>query len=1012
MRTWRTALLFALAGAAPLMAKTVVFWQEGFPTIASEPIPKDALNQTLGADTTYADLKSLADSLKGADLLVLPYGSAVPVEGWGSIQAYLKTGGNLLVLGGQALRVPVRSQNGVFVAGTPQDSYSRELSIQHTYEVPVSEKARFTWKSGFTFLKPVQIQAKRFFTLEDGAKGHLNGLGFLVEGGLEVAAPVVFQQQMGAGDPRSGSRIVMLDFEPTKGYWSSADGISLVQQSAAYALRGATHFQVEVLFSTVKAGETPQLTLRYRNARRERLGQSSSGEARVELLSGSQILETVNLACTGKTDLAVPMQKRLDPGFYTLRATYSEAGQPCEFYENGFWVEDAKLLATGPALGVKGDFLSLGGKPFFPYGSNHFTTEMNGWDFSSPRNAAVWERDFSEMEKAGHTFVRTGVWMPNSRFFEETSGSVNERFLRNLEAYLFSARRHHIAVNFTFFAFAPRSGNAFGDPNPYMDPGALGNQKDYVLSVVQRFKDVPWLSWDLINEPSFSNPKRLWKGNTPNGDGVERNLWHTWLKARYGALEALADAWRVTPEQLGSFDAISLPAWEDLAPERYGNTKLVRAFDYNLFAQETFARWAKTMVDAIRSTGSQQLVNVGHDEGGVTDRVLNRFFASNTGLAFTTNHTYWREDSLLWDSVAAKIPGMPCIVGETNYQPAWAPDGAWRWDEFTGFPLLERRMALGFAAGVSGSLIWDWDCEVDFGTKRSDGTNKIWVGMMREMGEFAKKAAGSAAAMIQPSVAIVLPQSHQLSIHNGDALEAQMRCVRALFHNARAEAYAVGEYQLEQLSRPKLIILPSPYALDAAAWKTLKAKAEAGATLLITGPFDLDAHFHPTDRLAELGLKGQPGFITLREQVLKLGKSELRVAYGGDKVNSLNCTELEGGANWIEQPLGKGRLLFSTLPLELNDNAQVLGEVYAHALKEAAVEPTYTTTLKDPGILICPTRFPEATLYVLTSESTAKAVNFKDVRSGKTFSGELAPGRAAMLLVGTDGVLKASYNWK
>ena len=44
-------------------------------------------------------------------------------------------------------------------------------------------------------------------------------------------------------------------------------------------------------------------------------------------------------------------------------------------------------------------------------------------------------------------------------------------------------------------------------PNPYLDPNAVRVEQAYVRSVVERFKDVPWLSWDLINEPSFSNPR-------------------------------------------------------------------------------------------------------------------------------------------------------------------------------------------------------------------------------------------------------------------------------------------------------------------------------------------------------------------------------------------------------------------------------------------------------------------------------------------------------------------------
>jgi len=59
-----------------------------------------------------------------------------------------------------------------------------------------------------------------------------------------------------------------------------------------------------------------------------------------------------------------------------------------------------------------------------------------------------------------------------------------------------------------------------------------------------------------------------------------------------------------------------------------------------------------------------------------------------------------------------------------------------------------------------------------------------------------------------------------------------------------------------------------------------------------------------------------------------------------------------------------------------------------------------------------PTRFPHATLYALTSESAQPAVSFTDLKSGKQFSGTLDPGRSALLLIGQDGAVLASYNWK
>jgi hypothetical protein len=1020
MHKWVAAFLLMLGSAVPACAKVVVFWQDGFPTVASQPITREALVKALdGADPVFTGLDGFRNpaTLTGIELLVLPYGSAVPADAWGAIHSYLRAGGNLLVIGGQPLRVPVTLRNGHFLQALPQDTYSRELGLRHSYELPPQDGTKFAWRHGYTFLSTPAVRARKFFVME----GRLEGLGYMVNtDGIEVAAPVIVEDHTNEtrGNGIAGSRAVMLDFDPQDGYWESPDGISLIHEAAQYAQRSATALWLEMLFSTLKPSETPQVGVHLRAPRRELQAQGPAGAVKLELVSGTTVLETTQVPCPGVPfDAEIVFHKLLQPGFYTLRAVYEEAGQPHEFYQNGFWVEDEKLLASGPELGVNGDFLTRDGKSFFPFGSNYFSTEANGWDFSGPRNAWIWERDFADMQRHGVTFVRTGVWMPFLRFLEPFSGAPSERFLRNLEAYLLCARRHNIIVNFTFFAFAPASGRGdFGDPtatgpNPYLDAGAIRAEQDYVLSVVNRFKGVPWLCWDLINEPSFSNPRRLWKGNTPNGDPAETSAWHKWLREKYGDIADLAAAWAVTPEQLGSFDAVPLPGQQDLAFERYGNARQVRAVDYNLFAQDMFTQWVRSMVTAIRGTGSKQLINVGQDEGGVTDRVLNQFYAAG-GVSFTTNHTYWRDDALLWDSVVAKRPGMPNIVGETGYQPVWAPDGAWRYDEFTGFPLLERKWALGFAAASSGALQWDWDREVDFGMKRSDGSAKIWQAATRDMGQFAEKAAPYATGVIAPQVAIVLPQSLQLSILNTTALEAQQKCVRALYQYARAEAYVVGEYQIEQLGNPKLILLPSPFTLTESAWNALRSKVEAGAILLVSGPFDADAHFHPTRRQMRVGLPYEDVPLTIREQFLKWPGGEARLSYGADKTTFLNRALLPDGRSWAEMTVGQGKILFAADPLELNDNLQAIGDVYRYALKVAGVAATYTTNVQDPGILVTPTQYPHATLYVLTSETGQAEVSFRDQRSGKQFTTGLNPGRAALLLIGEDGGVLAAYNWR
>ncbi len=1023
-------------GAPP--AHTVVFAQQGFPTIDSEPVPQATLTAALGPGTIFADVAELRAGtvLLGASLLVMPYGSALPAAAWPAIEQYLHSGGNLLFLGGRPLRVPVLGEKeGSLREEAPQDSYSRALGIEHSYAAPLTgEPSHFAWRTGYGFLPAVAVHAERVFVEE----GRLSGLGYLdAEDGTHLLAPVIVLDR--AAD-RGSSRMVALPFTPAAGYWQSPDGTSLIHAAAAYAQAGPAKLELEAQYSTLRPGELPELTLHLRQGG----AHPRTGVAEVQLVAGDTVLDTATIPIggasgAGASDAPVPFRKPLAAGVYTVRAVWKADGAGTEhefgqeFAQTGLLVEDLQALESGPALGVHGDFLSLGGKPFLLVGTNYFTTEDNGWDFSGPRNAAVWEHDFADMERHNVTFVRTGVWMGNAKFVEPSTGEANERFLRNVEAYLAAAQRHHIAVNFTFFAFSPRVGEPHRSPdnpgapdplpvNPYLDPEAVRAEQGYVHSVVQRFRNVPWLSYDLINEPSFSNPRSIFHGNVPNGDPAELSAWHTWLQQHYTKLPALADAWRVTPESLGSWSEIPLPSTADLSLGRYGNADEVRAYDYNLFAQDSFAEWVRGMVATIRATGSTQLVNVGQDEGGVTNRLLNQFYAT-AGVSFTTNHTYWQDDALLWDSVAAKRPGMPNITGETGYQPAWNPDGAWRYDELTGAAIDERKWALGFAAGSSGAMQWAWDAEGDFGMERADGSAKILERMLGDMGGFAKAAAPYATGLTLPEVALVLPQSLQLSAYNAQALQAQQTAVRVLYERNRVEAYAVGEYQTDTLGTPKLIVLPSPYGLSDKAWADIEARVRAGAVLLVSGPFNGDPHMHPDmhpdlhpdlhpkNRASELGLRATLAPMQQTYESLSFPGGTLPLTYGGSATTMLDRSVFADGRTWAVLPLGQGKVLLSAFPLELNSNLDSVAAVYTYALKTAGVRATYTTDVTTPGILICPTTLPHARLYVLASETETATVAWTDTASGKTFHGTLDAGRAALLLVNDRGELVASYGW-
>ena len=58
---------------------------------------------------------------------------------------------------------------------------------------------------------------------------------------------------------------------------------------------------------------------------------------------------------------------------------------------------------------------------------------------------------------------------------------------------------------------------------------------------------------------------------------------------------------------------------------------------------------------------------------------------------------------------------------------------------------------------------------------------------MRDMGQFAREAEPWATGLVLSQVALVLPQSLQLSVLNGFAVQTQQNAVRTVYQYARAE---------------------------------------------------------------------------------------------------------------------------------------------------------------------------------------------------------------------------------
>jgi hypothetical protein len=261
-------------------------------------------------------------------------------------------------------------------------------------------------------------------------------------------------------------------------------------------------------------------------------------------------------------------------------------------------------------------------------------------------------------------------------------------------------------------------------------------------------------------------------------------------------------------------------------------------------------------------------------------------------------------------------------------------------------------------------------------------------------------------------VVMVIPHSHMFSVRNF-ATAATQRCVRVMHYHLRVTMGAVGEYALDRLDyRPQLIVLPSPRILTEAAWRRLLQLVRDGATLLVTGPIDSDEHWLPVERLERFGVQATVRPVA-QEEHLAIGNMVYRLSYRGDKFQRLEKSVRAPAepARVAEFREGTGRVIWSPLPVELAEGIAPTAVLYRDALAAAGVEPLFDMERPDPGVLVYPAVYREAVLYGIVSElGSATDVRLTHAETGTELEFDLAPGRAALALLGrNDGRILGRY---
>ncbi len=990
-------LFLATVANAQQVSPIVVFWDDGFPFADTGIVTRAHISAAVpGATLVSAD--ALPSALLQARVLVLPYGSTFPESAWPAIFDFLQRGGHLVAIGGRPFTRPAfRDANGSWKVRDENYAFARALNLIDYQQTEPSDGLKFvanqdtghvrpfSWKSAWSLVVRLSDEDT---SAREGAAGRIDArltpLAWGERDGHKIVSPLVQIDHLHGRF--LGGRWILAPAELTQEFWTG----SIAGMLTGRAMEGASDFRAQVDTPLLLPDEPIRITLSWQG-----FG-APPPSATVELVvtpeHGNPIRREIKLtASEWPVNQRVELPPSQGAGLHTITATL-RAGSRTATSRTGFWMRDLAYLRSGPKLTVDRDFFQFDGRPMPVVGTTYMASDAQRLFFAEP-NPYVWDRDMAQIAGAGLNMLRTGWWSGWSDLVE--NGVATERTLRTMEAFLMTARRHNLPVQWTLFAFMPE---VLGGGNAYLNPEAVRRETQFVTSVVARFNDVPFLAWDLINEPSFDNPEHFWS-TRPSRDAAERDAWKQWLQARYPDDGDRIAAWRSLPQA----DGAPLPDNRDFAERAaYIGGHPIASYDFHLFAQQKFAGWAAAVRDAIRASGSTQLITVGQDEGGGSERPSPSVFAS--AVDFTTTHTWWLNDALLWDSLVAKTPNRPMLTQETGFQREWGLDGRLRRDPYSEATVLERKMAVALGTGA-GAIQWLWNVnawmtseqEVTIGAVRPDQTEKPEVDVMRRFARFAAAARDHFKAPEQPEVAIVTSQALQYSVLGSAAIDAQQRAVRLLHSDLHVPAYVVTENNIASLGQPRLVILPSPQALSDTAWQKLIAYVENGGKLLITGSPEHDDHWRPTNRLRELGIDALAEPLTFRVGEMAVAGRTITAQFAGARQLTLESLRMANG--WVEKLVGKGTLFVAAYPVELADGPDAAKAVYSTVLDRAGIQPPFEGDLA-PGILARPVVFADSVLYLLVSESGGDGdIDLKDRLSGGRVRLRLGSQRAALILL-------------
>lgn len=1015
-----------------MISKVVIFYDEAFPFDGQRPsieILKKWEEQA--SIINAAELKSTLSS--GIECFIHLHGSYFPKSAWGSITSYLKGGKGFVAIGGAPFRKPCNLVNGEWVLEREQTAYHAELNIHEVLKVNRKPIEKLIHHNEFPIFKEYEglftVQDTANFILhptksssiehEMGSVGPMDAriyplLKGISKSGREVAAPAVLIENYKG--TFTGGRWVFINQLFSSEFWNEK-GCRFLLKLADFASRGVTELWLKTNYATYEQFEIPILTFQAQSL----LQEQSNWSLHLTLSKEGSSLEKLSLEISITKELCIQKlylnKKEFEPGFYelTLRVT-SDFGVERVIHQ-GFWFRDQALLDSGQPLVCGRDYFLKNNQPFPVVGMTYMTSDVARYFLFLP-NPSVWNKDFAAMKAAGINYVRTGIWTAwrNMMFVD---GHMEESILRAIDAFVLTAKQYDIELTFNFFSFTPEE---WEGKNPYLDPRSVEAQKRFITAIVTRHRTTTNVHWDLINEPSLFDPKQTFAGPRTLLDHFDASEYRKWLKARHRDIAELQERWNLTPNELPSFDHVRPPQIreinthiQDMAAGKRG----LKWLDYTLYTMDKHNEWIRKLSGTIKHLAKDQLVTVGQDEALMGQRPSPFFYGE--AVDYTTNHTWWSMDNLLWDGIFAKTFDKPNLISETGIMYVEKPNNQAKRSEEELRNILERKYAYAFASGSAGAVQWLWNTnyfmnninESNIGALRADGTEKPETNVSYDFGSFIKEVNHLFEKRKLEEIVVIYPYSNDFS-NRRLAFDATTKLTRILAYELNQPFRALSEYDLASLAGepPKVIMVPSPHNFQSEALAELLEFVKTHDVMLIfTGPMSLDEYWNETERMKEIA--GPTKLVNvLREEQLVVNNKALSFSFGDKRIAEVVKEITETGILEVkEYDYGKGRIIWSPLPVELNERNESIRELYQYSLNLAGVSEHLIWHEGDvPGVYGRKLEFENGSLFIFVSEFGANTnVKITDPETDQTYKFLLESERSVLFATAKTGEIIGTY---